>query len=161
MILVAVGGVKEHKFERLLRILDELCDEHVINGDELVAQVGFNDYTPRNYKYFDFIGNEEFKNMARSAQFMITHAGTGTVVSAVKDHVKVIIFPRLSEYNEHLDDHQLELSNLFENKGYALVAKNKEELVDCINRISEFTPSEYISNNEKITQLIINCIEGI
>lgn len=160
MILITVGGVEEYSFERLFRIVDELCDEGVLNGKEVVAQVGFNTYKPRNYRSFDFISSEKFKELANKSEFIISHAGTGTVVSAIKERKKVIIFPRFSKYNEHLDDHQLELSELFEKKHYALVAHDKGELIQCINKIKQFEPVTFISNNEKIINLIIDCIEN-
>ena len=89
MILVTVGGVEEFKFERLLRNIDELCDEKVINSDDVVAQIGFNDYHARNYRTFDFIGPDEFKKLVDKAEYIISHAGTGTVVSSVKKGKKV------------------------------------------------------------------------
>ena len=39
MILVSVGA-SEFGFDRLLKILDELCEENIINGEEMVAQFG-------------------------------------------------------------------------------------------------------------------------
>ena len=85
MILVTVGGVVEFKFERIFKIVDELCDEGILEGNEIIAQCGFNDYVPRNYKAFDFLSAEEFKKLVSKSEFVISHAGTGTVVSAVKE----------------------------------------------------------------------------
>ena len=160
MILVTVGGVVEFKFERIFKIVDELCDEGILEGNEIIAQCGFNDYVPRNYKAFDFLSAEEFKKLVSKSEFAISHAGTGTVVSAVNEGKKVIIFPRLAKYNEHLDDHQLELCELFEKSKYALVAHNKKELIACIQKIPDFTPAKFVSNNQRIVDLIISCMEN-
>lgn len=159
LILVTVGGVEEFKFNRLFMIIDELCEEGVIDKKQIIVQGGYNDYIPKNYEITDFFESDEFKKLIVDSQFIISHAGTGTVVSAVKEGKKVIIFPRIAKYHEHLDDHQLELCQLFENNNFALVAHNKEELVECIKHINEFVPNKFVSNNNYITNLIISYIE--
>ena len=155
LIFITVGSSEEYKFPRLLRIVDELCDEGVIKGEEVIAQIGYTEYSPRNYKAFDMTSDEEFKELVAKADIVITHAGTGSVTSALKAHRKVIIFPRQYKYKEHLDNHQLELAALFTDKGYTLSAMDKEELKDRILHIEEF-----VSSNKKINKLVIDFIEG-
>ncbi len=158
MIVVSVGA-SEYSFDRLIKILDEICDEGIINGDEVVAQIGTSKYIPRNFKSFPLIGRDEFQEYIDKADIIITHAGTGCVVPPLKLGKKIIIFPRLAEYNEHLDNHQLELSNIFEKSGYVLCAKNKKELIECIYKCNEFTPKKFVSNKKSFNELIINYIE--
>ncbi|EET61733.1 glycosyltransferase family 28 C-terminal domain protein [Marvinbryantia formatexigens DSM 14469] len=159
MILVTAGGVREFRFDRLFRIIDELCGEGILRGEEIIAQRGYSTYQPKNYKTFDFIEADEFKRLVSGAAFIISHAGTGTVVPAVKAGKKIILFPRLKEYHEHLDNHQLEICSLFLKKRYALVARNKRELTDCISKIGSFTPEAFVSDNSRIVRLIMSCIE--
>ncbi len=159
MIFVIVGSSEEYKFPRLLQTVDELCDEGVIDGKQTVAQIGYTKYEPRNYEAFDMISDEEFKALVSKSDIIITHAGTGSVTSALKAHKKVIIFPRFFELNEHLDDHQLELAGLFTDKGYTLTATNKDELRECILNIEEFKPVEFVSSNKKINQLVVDFID--
>ncbi len=159
-ILVSIGSMKEKKFTRFFRILDELCEEGIINGEQMIAQVGFDNYRSKYYKCFDMIDDDSFKKMIEEADLVIAHAGTGTVTSSIKRGKKVIIFPRLAEYEEHYDDHQLELADLFTAKGYVLQARNKEELRKCILEIDSFTPSQFVSNNDKINALVIDFIEN-
>lgn len=160
MIFITVGSSEEYKFPRLLQIADELCDEGVIQGSDIIAQIGYTKYSPRNYKAFDMTSDEEFKELVAKADIIITHAGTGSVISALKAHRKVIIFPRQFKYKEHLDDHQLELAALFTGRGYTLSAMEKDELREKILHIAEFQPVEFLSGNRKINELIIDFIEG-
>lgn len=161
MIFITVGSSEEYKFPRLLQIVDELCDEGVIDGKEVIAQIGYTDYQPRNYKVFDMTSDEKFKELVAKADIIITHAGTGSVTSALRAHRKVIIFPRQYKFKEHLDDHQLELAALFTDKGYTLSAMDKEELRDRIIHIDEFQPVEFVSSNKKINKIVIDFIEGL
>ena len=158
-VLVAIGSMAEKKFTRLFKILDALCEEGVLDGSQLTAQVGFDHYQSKYYACFDMIADEDFKRLIDEADLIIAHAGTGTVTSSIKRGKKVIIFPRLAEYDEHYDDHQLDLADLFTGQGYVLQARTKDELRDCIEHIDAFHPAPFVSNNARMNELVINFIE--
>ena len=160
LILVCVGA-SEYRFDRLLKMVDELCDEKILKGSEIVAQIGSTDYEPRNYKSFHLLGRDEFQEYMEKSDLIITHAGTGSVIPPLKLGKKVIVVPRLEKYKEHLDDHQLELSDVFTSAGYTLSANSKEELIDALEHIETFTPKVFKSNNSYVNQLVIDFIEGI
>ncbi len=52
------------------------------------AQIGVSDYKPKNYKYKEFITQEEFNDYLNKADIIITHAGTGVIVNAIKKKKK-------------------------------------------------------------------------
>ena len=158
-VLITIGSMVEKKFTRLFRILDELCEEGIFDGSTVNAQVGFDNYSTKNYKCFDMIPDEDFKKMIDEADWIIAHAGTGTVISSVKKGKKVIVFPRMVEFDEHYDNHQLELADRLSSQGYVLQARTKDELRKCILNIDSFTPNTFLSNNTKINNLIIDFIE--
>ena len=158
MIFVTVGA-SEFDFERLLKIIDEFIEEKTID-EEVIAQIGTSKYKPQNYKYFKLIGNDDFEKYINDARVIICHAGTGTVVPSLKKGKKIIIFPRLKEFNEHIDNHQLELAGVFSNKGYVLCATNEDELIECLNNIDSFKPQIFESNAGKIDDIIIDFIES-
>ena len=113
MIFVTVGSQK-FQFNRLLKEIDELIENKVIN-EEVFAQIGVSDYKPQNYKYKEFVTQDEFNKYLDEARLIITHAGTGVIVNAIKKGKKVIGIPRLSKFGEHVDDHQIQLLNEFAN----------------------------------------------
>ena len=61
MIFVIVGGVVEFDFSRILKILDEIVEENIINSSEIVAQIGHSKYVPINYRNFIFVDGDEFQ----------------------------------------------------------------------------------------------------
>ena len=160
LILVCVGA-SEYKLDRLLIMVDELCDEGVISGNEIIAQIGNTDYKPRNYKSFSLIGRDDFQHYMEQSELIITHAGTGSVIPPLKLGKKVIVFPRLQKYKEHLDDHQLELRDVFTNSGYTLSAVAIDQLRDAIINIKDFTPRPFVSNNRKINSMVIDFIDRL
>ena len=160
MILVTVGSSK-FNFDRLLKIIDKLCEKNIINGKDVIAQIGYTDYVPKNYKYFISVPSDEFKKYIDESDYIISHAGVGTIIKAVQKGKKVIVFPRRKKYNEHVDDHQMQIKKTLEDNGYVLSANNFNELVNNIKMIKSFKPKKYKSNNKKINKIIIDYIEGI
>lgn len=159
-VLITIGSMVEKKFTRLFHIIDELCKEQILDGHKVLAQVGFDNYESSYYKTFDLIPDEEFKQIIEESDLVISHAGTGTVTSCLKKGKKVIVFPRLATFDEHYDNHQLELAELFSKGNYVLCANDKDELVKCIKNLNEFNPTKFYSNNDKINNIIIDFIEN-
>lgn len=159
-ILVTIGSMVEKKFTRLFTIIDELCEEGVLDGTQVTAQEGFDNYQSTRFCCFDMMPNEAFKQLIDQCDLIIAHAGIGTVISCIKKGKKVIIFPRMAKYDEHYDDHQLELAELFTKKGYVLQARTKEELKLCIQNLDSFIPVQFISNNERMNKLVTGFIEN-
>ena len=87
MIFVTVGSQK-FQFNRLLKKIDELIENKVIN-EEVFAQIGVSNYKPQNYKYKEFVTQDEFNKYLDEARLIITHAGTGVIVNAIKKGKKV------------------------------------------------------------------------
>lgn len=158
-VFIATGTGKEYNFLRLLKMIDELCDEGILNGENVLFQC-VDDYNPRNYKKFTLISDKEFKEIISDSDVIISHAGTGSVTSTLKLHKKMILFPRMSHYGEHGDDHQLDLCDLFESKGFVMVAKNKNELRKCIMNVDSFIPKTFESNNKKINEIIFDYLSN-
>lgn len=159
-ILITIGSMSERKFTRLFKIIDEFCAEGFLDGRDIIAQVGFDHYHSDYYQCFDMIPDEQFKQLIDQSDLIISHAGTGTVTSCIKKKKKVIVFPRLEKYQEHYDNHQMDLTTLFVTQGYVRSAIDKEELRKEISEIDCFHPTPFISNNAKMNQIVIQFIKG-
>lgn len=148
MILVTVGSQK-FQFNRLLKEIDKLVENKVII-DEVYAQVGVSDYKPINYKYTDFMTQDEFNQKIEMADLIITHAGTGVIINAVKRGKKVIAIPRLAKYGEHVDDHQTQLIKQFDELNFIEAVYELDELKNAIKNIKTREYNKYISNTDTI-----------
>lgn len=157
MIFVTVGSQK-FQFNRLLKKIDELIEDKTIT-DKVFAQTGYSDYKPKNYEYKDFLTQDEFNNKIEESDLVITHAGTGVIINAIKRGKKVIGVPRLAKYNEHVDDHQVQLLKEFKELNYIEVAKDTDELKEKIKNIDNETFRKYESNTDKIIEDIRKFIE--
>lgn len=153
MIFITLGSQK-FQFNRILKKVDELIEKDIIKK-EVFAQIGYSDYRPINYKYEDFLDREKFSKLMKSSTLVITHGGTGAIITAVKTGKKVIAVPRLAQYGEHVDDHQLQLLKQFDGMGIILPCYDIEELDKKIIEIERIKLNPYISN----TQVILDDLE--
>lgn len=154
MIFITLGSQK-FQFNRLLVEIDRLIEKGIIKED-VIAQIGASDYVPKNYKYCDFIAQDEFKEHMANANLVITHAGTGAIITALKNNKKVIAIPRLSKYGEHVDDHQLQLINEFKELNFIEPVFEINELETALCVVENKKYNKYKSN----TDIIINDIEN-
>ncbi len=159
MIFVTVGSQK-FQFNRLLKKIDELIENKVIN-EEVFAQIGVSNYKPQNYKYKEFVTQDEFNKYLDEARLIITHAGTGVIVNAIKKGKKVIGIPRLSKFGEHVDDHQIQLLNEFANMNLIETCIDEKELKEKIQQIDNKEFKKYDSNNENFIKDIKEYIRKI
>lgn len=158
MILVTVGSQK-FQFNRLLEEIDKLIEKKVIKED-VFAQIGVSDYVPKNFKYVDFMPQDEFNKKIDEADIIITHAGTGVIVNSVKKEKKVIGIPRLAKYNEHVDDHQIQLIDEFKELNFIEPVYEIKELENAIKIIKKKKYNKYISNTDNIIKNIKEFIES-
>ena len=153
MIFVTLGSQK-FQFDRLLRKIDELIDQGIIT-DEVFAQIGASGYSPQNFEYTRFMDRGEFADCIENASLIITHGGTGVIIGAVKKGKKVIAVPRLAQFGEHVDDHQLQLLQQFDDLGIICSCYDVEKLDESIREVQNKIYKPYVSN----TQAIIDSIE--
>ena len=152
MIFVTVGSQK-FQFNRLLKKIDNLIEKGAIK-EKVYAQIGISDYRPKHYRFTDYMTHEEFVKKIDSCNLLITHAGTGVIITAIKKGKKVIATPRLKKYGEHVDDHQTQLIKQFEELNFIEPLYNLDELEEKIKKINQKKFNRYISNTEKIIESI-------
>ena len=159
MIFVALGTQK-FQFNRLLKEVDKLIELKIID-EPVFAQIGVSDYIPKNYEYVDFMTQDEFNTKINNANTVITHGGTGVIINALKRGKKVIAIPRLSKYNEHVDDHQIQLIDEFKQLNLIEPVYEISELGNALKTIKSKKYDKYISNTNEIIKSIEEFIEEI
>lgn len=143
MIFVTLGTF-EMKFERILKEIESLD----IN-DEVIIQSGYTDFKSNKYRVVKFMDKDEFKMNLDKADLIICHGGVGTILEAINNNKKVIAIPRLEKYDEHVDNHQIEIVEKFTNQGYILSSKNEKNLKKLMKKSREFDFKSYHSDIDK------------
>lgn len=150
LIFVTLGSQK-FQFDRLLKSIDQLVADAVIQ-DTVFAQTGYSYYKPQHYRYQQFLNQTEFAEAEGSAEIIITHGGTGAIIGGVKKGKKVIAVPRLKRYGEHVDDHQLQIIQQFEEVGFIIPCYDPLDLPECLKKAETFQTICYVSNTENFVR---------
>ena len=159
MILVLLG-TQNNSFHRLLEEIHRLVQIEEIR-EEVIVQAGYTKYQSKdkNMKILDFISNQELEDLQNKANLIITHGGVGSILQSITKDKKVIAIPRLHQYQEHVNNHQKEIVELFNEKGYVIGIQGIEELQEAIKQVEKFKPKKYQKNNEKMLKIIEDFIE--
>ena len=90
---------------------------------------------------------------------IITHAGEGNIGLCKNLNKKMIVAPRRKEFEEHTNNHQLELAKIVEEKKIGLVAWKINELKEKLKEIENFTPAKI--EKGKINQLLEEFVKTV
>lgn len=127
MIFCTIGT--QAPFDRFVKIVDEVA---VNLDEEIIAQVYKSKYVAKNIRTVEFLPPDEFNKLFNQARLIVSHAGMGTIISALKQHKPIIIFPRIAALGEHRNEHQLATAQKMKNLGYVYVANNADELKNLL-----------------------------
>ena len=159
MIFVCLG-TQIFQFDRLTKKLDELVMTKQIQ-EEIFAQIGHATYLPIHYPYKKFLDRDEFALYQGKADLIISHGGTGALVGASKLGKNIIAVPRLAKYNEHVDDHQLQVVHVLENEGYVRAVYDIDDLGKVINEALEKPITKVYKRESNIITIIDNYISKL
>lgn len=157
MIFLTVGS--QLAFDRLTREVDKWagCNKEI----EIFAQIGLTDFKPANMKYSTTLEPDEYKNKLESADILISHAGMGTIITALENRIPILIMPRRASLLETRNDHQIPTTKYF--KRYSLVESvdNETELAKMLDTMVNKTISDYDeSQTMEVSQELINKIQN-
>ena len=130
MIFICVGS-RGYPFDRLIKKVDELVANGTIT-DYVIGQIGSSRYEPKHYQWFRFCDRDTFCSYQNKADLIISHAGAGALVSALKLGKVVLSVPRLKRYGEHIDDHQTQISSVLAAQGYFREITDIEKLGEIL-----------------------------
>ena len=151
MIFVTVGT--SFPFDRLVRAVDELVGRGEIDG-EIFAQVGQGGYCPKNFQSVETLDKKKFDEYFEKADSVIAHAGMGTITMALAQYKPILVIPRLKQYRELVNDHQLATAKRFEQLGHILAVYHISELPEKINFLKSFQPAPRANQVEKVSERI-------
>jgi UDP-N-acetylglucosamine transferase subunit ALG13 len=120
-VIFVTLGTQAYPFDRLLRALEGV-------GEELVVQGGPATFRPTGATWFDFLEYAPLLEHVRRARVVVSHAGVGTVMTAVAEGKRPVVVPRLHRYGEAVDDHQLPIARRLAESGLVRLVEDPGQL---------------------------------
>lgn len=163
MIFVTVG-THEQPFDRLLKCIDKMVEEGKIK-DKVIIQKGYTDFEPKYCESYKLIPYDDMQKYINEADIVVTHGGPASFIAPLAIGKIPVVVPRKKDYNEHVNNHQLEFSKEVEKRmKNIIVAETDEEIEDAIVNYSKKIKkmNNYnTSNNEAFCKKLEEEIEKI
>jgi len=159
MIFVTLG-TNDESFVRLLKAIDKEIKNGTIK-EKVVVQAGCTKYNSKNMTILDLVPRDEFEKLIEECDLLITHGGVGSILTGINKGKKVIAVPRLSKYNEHGNDHQLQIVENFKKRKYILSCNDLNKLGKTIEKAKKFKPQKFVSNTNNIITMIEDYIDNL
>lgn len=150
MIFVTVGTQK-FQMNRLIETMDRFAENY---SDEVVMQIGNSDYMPKNCEYYKFIKKEEFAKLLEKCDVLVTHAGVGSIMDGIRANKPVVAIPRLKKYDEHVDDHQLEVAQALGKEKCILVCSDMDELPEILENVLQYPFQKFTEPEQKVKNIV-------
>lgn len=151
MIFVTVGT--QLPFDRLISAVDSWAVHHP--EATVYAQIGPGcKSVPRHIEHAEFLSPEHADQLFRQANVIVSHAGMGSILTALKYRKPILVMPRRADLGEHRNDHQLATAKYLGNSPGVTVVWDEEQLTAMLNRhqsmrggagISEYATPELIA----------------
>jgi UDP-N-acetylglucosamine transferase subunit ALG13 len=160
-VILVLLGTFVTDFKRPLVEIERLCEEGVIS-EEVIVQSGHTIMDNcRHIKMRQFIKPDDLADLQQRASIIITHAGATSIISAIKLRKKVIGIARLSKYNEHVDDHQLEILEQLSKLNYILAWHDGVPLATILSQVEDFVPTEFVSDKSRMINYLTEYINSL
>lgn len=141
MIFVTIGT--QMHFDRLIAAVDDWAG--TTGTEDVFAQTGPSSYFPKNIKTKSFITPQDFRDCVHDARIMISHAGMGSILTALEFGKRLVVMPRNDRLGEHRSDHQIATARYFAGQNRVLVAVDRRELFAVLNHLDDRDEVEPIS----------------
>ena len=141
MIFVTVGS--QLPFDRLVQAVDRWAAQW--RRRDVIAQVGRSEYQATWLTCLPHLEPEDYSRYAALAEFIVSHAGTGSVLTALRYGKPILIMPRRVALRETRSDHQVHFCRTLADRVGVYIAMDEFELLTRLNFSPSFRPPEPIS----------------
>lgn len=163
MIFVTVG-THEQPFNRLVKKVDDLVAQGNIK-EKVVIQTGFSTYNATHCEAHKMMSFDEMQQALKDARIVITHGGPSSFIEALQFGKVPIVVPRREEYNEHVNDHQVDFTKLIEKRMNNIIpVYDIDQLSETIKNYEDIVKNKNTgesSNNREFNIRFEKIIDGL
>jgi UDP-N-acetylglucosamine transferase subunit ALG13 len=158
-VIFVVLGTWEMPFVRPLAEIEAAVERGLIK-EPVVVQSGKTSYPSSHMTLVPFFGKDELEQMYERATLVVCQAGVGSIMLGLRKLKKVVGIARLAKFDEHIDDHQLEILDVFAKSGAVLPWKGEGDFPDVLRRATDFVSAGYPFGEERISGAILDYLQA-
>lgn len=128
--VVVTVGTERFPFSRALASVQDALP----SSCDVLWQTGHTSYPDLEGEVRAWFPSPKLNAAVSEADLVITHAGVGSVLMALRSGLHPLIIPRQASLGEHVDDHQVELARYLEERGLATVAGPHGDLRELMHQ---------------------------
>ena len=121
-----------------------------------MIQSGFSTYEPKYCEWKKLIPYAEMIKNVKEARIVITHGGPSSIMMALKRGKIQIVVPRQKQYEEHVNDHQVEFSRFIEEKQKNIIVVEEidtlEKVITSYEKTAAALGQKQSSNNQRFNE---------
>ncbi|MGH9092930.1 MAG: glycosyltransferase, partial [Acidimicrobiales bacterium] len=117
--VVVTVGTNRYGFRRMV----EAVARALPPGVEVTWQTGFTDVSGLDLASSRLLASEVLFDAMRRADVVVSHAGVGSAITALRAGKVPVLVPRRRAHGEHVDDHQEEIASSMAQAGLAVAAE--------------------------------------
>jgi len=135
-IFVTLGTIHPYRFDRLVDRLVQAAPP----GTEFTWQLGVTGRSDLPGKVTAEMSSAEFESAIASADLVVTHAGVGTIMGLLDAGKPTLVVPRRKSKNEHVDDHQLQITRQLQERSLLFTSEADDVSVDSLIEAMRYRP---------------------
>ena len=150
-------------FERLTRLVLDAKRAGLI-PERVVLQTGIGGPKLEPVEGVEIVGELPFgevQALLERADIVVCHGGTGSLITALRQHCRVIAVPRRHSAGEHYDDHQFEITSAFEQRGLLTIAEDGAGFAAALFKVRAETPRAATTDPKALIAFLRNYLEQL
>jgi UDP-N-acetylglucosamine transferase subunit ALG13 len=117
------------------RLLDEVKRIAPQLPQPVIVQHGKTAFSADGIQSFDLVDATTFQKLLANCEILITHGGGGSVFAALKIGKKPVVVPRLKNFDEIIDDHQVTFANELQRQGKVVAVQDVSQLLAAVHEV--------------------------
>lgn len=161
MIFVTVGNATQG-FRRLLDAVEALARRAAFVGETVMIQAGNNPgFVSSSCRVEPFMSTARFEELIHEADIVVCHGGAGTLLHVLQAGKVPVVMPRLAQYGEIVDDHQVELVETLAAEGRVIYVSRSDDLERAIGEARRRGVGSHAHPKPKMLRLVERAIEEL
>jgi len=156
VIFVTIGT--QLPFDRLIKAADEAVAQRGLRG---FAQIGPGNYLPAHLAHERFVNADKFEELIASSTCIVSHAGMGSIITAMRYGKPAILMPRSAALGEHRNEHQLATARRFSDHPSIRIANSADEILSAYDDILSRSASTPFDLSPNATDELIDALRAM